>query len=1178
MEHINVDPDDYRVPEGAFWHSNMDLYYGYQPGEVVEVQHEPNKYWLATIRYAFRRLLLLRWVGNYGEFWIETSNQSCIFNPNGAFNDLQSKKRIYPLGYHVQSQMKSQFKLERPLSALIKPTLYNPTKDPYADIKTIDDLLSHEVNEQETDTFGEQTIVNRDEQASLVLAKCKTKIPYGQEDVDELEAALQNLNELETSDCSLLGKTLSEITTPNVTRDIAKDETNGLDEKSAIESDLKTKDPQEDSAKELPPSEELDSTEQDQIYFEMCKALQDSAVGKGRYIGIEEDDKKVYYLKPKQFFDVGGANHEKVLVPGTLLEVCFVEDGESGLELFHWIAIIIKNIGGRLELRWFICDEPKFKQGRLEAKSMCSDLVKREDDAGQQEEASMETESKEDKVPIVSKSVITEDDITFNMHYCNPCIHNIGEGKQRSRSYKMPLKLFSAIERTKNERSEALRIQDLQLGQVFDMRRMNLDKDRPIIEHLLSTIRWMRPTYINLTFSPLDTESSRKVLFSTPKTTKLFFGCVKRELEAGVFEIHSETIDTCGQIIKFVFPYDSSYCVLPLSWAKNNEDCLSINASRNQSPSVDTTVTESNLNEMQDVANHTEKSNAEAKNHSPLQSSQFKLLCEISEANYSLGSSQHTSFLESKSTTEFDGLDPSSWSLKIRDWKLKQPQFNCSIDYTFQELFKSQFAVMSLLEVVHPVTDSTICLGRIRKIVYPLIWIQISLDAFIVLPFNSTDIYPMWWCATYKYPVISLLPPRKRQSDITLSERKRKRAKNENGQFDRDNSDNPDSDEIEKELLDLSTLGDKQMDLDFILNEKNNYIRIYFNHKCFTGPSLSKGKICSLPQYVGPGPMRLVMEEVVTKVISVAYVPPRILNDLSSKFFEDLLITRGLNNLAPMEFKAKYQKRVHRELIPVCVNPDDVAAYCECVCEHLKCCYNLFGPSLYDGDDCPGHCRALTKSNKFMKRATYYREKARLGEFLNDNGGSKKSNSNSTNANNKGSRARYAGRGSSESTSSSISRSEQVQSRASSQTDETPALDLKENLARKPIERSPIYEEENPLEQTTAEENETVLQMNVTFEDEVKKPQGDQLDKESVEASYEKDQDLLIREVKGNQRVETSQLTDSSEPEDWTVQDVADYLDAYQLGKFKPLFVSEVCSRNITSRSVQTLSCSEQRH
>ena len=38
--------------------------------------------------------------------------------------------------------------------------------------------------------------------------------------------------------------------------------------------------------------------------------------------------------------------------------------------------------------------------------------------------------------------------------------------------------------------------------------------------------------------------------------------------------------------------------------------------------------------------------------------------------------------------------------------------------------------------------------------------------------------------------------------------------------------------------------------------------QIYFNHRCFSGPFLSKGRIAELPKCVGPGPVTLVMTEV----------------------------------------------------------------------------------------------------------------------------------------------------------------------------------------------------------------------------------------------------------------------------------------------------------------------------
>lgn len=152
--------------------------------------------------------------------------------------------------------------------------------------------------------------------------------------------------------------------------------------------------------------------------------------------------------------------------------------------------------------------------------------------------------------------------------------------------------------------------------------------------------------------------------------------------------------------------------------------------------------------------------------------------------------------------------------------------------------------------------------------------------------------------------------------------------------------------------------------------------RIYFNHKCFTGPLLSKSKIRELPRFVGPGPVLLVLQEVISKIISVAYVPPRVLNELSSQNFEANLQKFSIEKTQEILFKAKYQKKSYHDSIYVATTVEDINEYCKAVCGHLKCCYNLFGCSLYDGDDCPSHCRGLRKTNKVLKRAIYYRQKA----------------------------------------------------------------------------------------------------------------------------------------------------------------------------------------------------------
>lgn len=1123
------------VDEGAFWHTKMDLYYGYLPGEIVEVEHEPNKYWLAFIQYCYKHLVLLKWVGNYGdEFWVDTSMTTTATSSSGTLHELSNPKRLFPLGYHLQSQLKSQFALEKPSRILVKPSLYNPSKDPYADIRTIDDLLVHEINDQNNgDAF---TVKSTSENASLALAKCKTKINYGQEDQDELEAALQSLTGLEKYDESTMrmetptgkqAENSSEIIASegSITRpaDIANDQTeseklsNSNDVKTselqkpsnvasskpldgAVEDESKEKTTRGTSNQESPDFPETNSENGDLKHdperLELCKRLQASAIKNGRYRRIHPTSNKqideFFYCKPKQFFDVGGANHERLFVPGTLLEVCHIEENQSGnLDLYYWFAFVVRNVGGRLTLRWFLSDEPKFKQGRLEMKSSRSKLVLEEPDQLNGGDNSCDSETNKvidhsEATPAAARSdCISSKSLTFSMHFCDPRLHTIAdlETTDKKVNYKLPLAITSHIVEAYG--SEYLDNITSSLKEcIFDKRRMNLDKDRPLIDHILATVRSYAPSYLDLIFAPNDTDNKREILMSCPKITKLLRASVKRELEPGVFEVHSEPLPGTGEILKIVYPYESSYAVLPLEWAKNHEECLSVVPSRNPSPTILVEASQGTAPKSSEIQNDEVTHDTTASDNQSLMTtgltdgSQPLSQCCSSKLSVDENKMTHarrhclkearSTFMRSggsfklvkhekdldeiKSILGFDEYDPNSWARLLRDLEINAAAFHCCIDLAQKKLVERRFRVMDQLEVVHPSSDSIICLGRIRKVVFPLIWIQLSTDCYTLVPFNSTNIYPSGWCEAHNHKRISLLPPRKRSIPRTPSQQSHdaKRRKKTKGSYDYNDFSDKNENLYENEHFDLGALKDRQADIDYILNEKSAYIKIFFNHKCFTGPSLSKSKICSLPQYVGPGPMRLVVEEVVTKVISVAYVPPRILNDLSSNSFKELLIERNLTNTIPVEFKAKYQKRVHRDTIPVCVNPDDVALYCECICEHIKCCYNLFGMNLYDGDDCPSHCRSLTKSNKFMKRATYYREKARQGEFLNqsnnENGNKKVSNADNHLSSQVSSRARYTGRGSSESTSSSNqSCSDQTNSRTSPLMVQSAACETKEN-------------------------------------------------------------------------------------------------------------------------------------
>ncbi|KAI1294859.1 Scm-like with four MBT domains protein 2 [Halotydeus destructor] len=268
------------------------------------------------------------------------------------------------------------------------------------------------------------------------------------------------------------------------------------------------------------------------------------------------------------------------------------------------------------------------------------------------------------------------------------------------------------------------------------------------------------------------------------------------------------------------------------------------------------------------------------------------------------------------------------------------------------------FVINGKIEVVHPDQPDMICEAIVIRVTAPLIWIQLSAESIYVLPFTSTDLFSSGFCETHNYPLTKLLQSSKK---VLSSQLKAEVAEGAPA----------DQEPVQSDLA-ATTVASSLMPA----GSKAWCPRIYFNHKCFTGPSLSKSKICELPRFVGPGPVLLVIHEVISKIISVAYVPSRVLNELSNKSFETLLKKKKIKKLEKVEFKAKYQKRTYRDHINIVRTAEQVEEFCDVVCSHLKCCYHLFGLNLYDGDTCPSNCRGLTKSNKVLKRATFYRDKA----------------------------------------------------------------------------------------------------------------------------------------------------------------------------------------------------------
>eukprot|EP00069_Balaena_mysticetus_P018599 bmy_11577T0 len=148
-----------------------------------------------------------------------------------------------------------------------------------------------------------------------------------------------------------------------------------------------------------------------------------------------------------------------------------------------------------------------------------------------------------------------------------------------------------------------------------------------------------------------------------------------------------------------------------------------------------------------------------------------------------------------------------------------------------------------------------------------------------------------------------------------------------------------------------------------MINGKYCCPKIYFNHRCFSGPYLNKGRIAELPQCVGPGNCVLVLREVLTLLINAAYKPSRVLRELQ---LDKDSVWHGCGEV----LKAKYKGKSYRATVEIVKTADRVTEFCRQTCIKLECCPNLFGPRMVL-DKCSENCSVLTKT----KYTHYYGKK-----------------------------------------------------------------------------------------------------------------------------------------------------------------------------------------------------------
>uniref|UniRef100_A0A3P9PXM0 Scm like with four mbt domains 1 n=1 Tax=Poecilia reticulata TaxID=8081 RepID=A0A3P9PXM0_POERE len=304
------------------------------------------------------------------------------------------------------------------------------------------------------------------------------------------------------------------------------------------------------------------------------------------------------------------------------------------------------------------------------------------------------------------------------------------------------------------------------------------------------------------------------------------------------------------------------------------------------------------------------------------------------------------------------GIFPAQWSLKNGlplspppgfqgsdfDWAdyLKQCEAEAAPQHCFP-IGEHGFKEAMKLEAVNPLSPENIHVATVTRVKGQYLWL--SLEGLkqpmpeLIVHVDSLDIFPVSWCETNGYPLVyPIKPSGKRQRKIAV---------------------------VQPEKHDWSAVACGC----FVTNLRSRRTgqgngkyccpKIYFNHRCFSGPYLNKGRISELPQFIGPGNCVLVLKEVLTLLINSAYKPSRVLRELQ---LDQESRWQGHGET----LKAKYKGKSYRATVEIVRTADRVADFCRKTCVKLECCPNLFGPRMVL-EHCSENCSVLTKT-----KYTYY--------------------------------------------------------------------------------------------------------------------------------------------------------------------------------------------------------------
>ncbi|KAJ8361122.1 hypothetical protein SKAU_G00176470 [Synaphobranchus kaupii] len=314
------------------------------------------------------------------------------------------------------------------------------------------------------------------------------------------------------------------------------------------------------------------------------------------------------------------------------------------------------------------------------------------------------------------------------------------------------------------------------------------------------------------------------------------------------------------------------------------------------------------------------------------------------------------------------GIFPVQWSLKNGvqlspppgyqgqdfDWAdyLKQCRAEAAPQHCFPaEQSDHDFKVSTKLEAVNPLSPEHIHVATVTRVRGQHIWLQLEglkqSVRELITHVDSMDIFPVSWCETNGY---SLRHPRKppvqKQRKVAVVQPAKHRTLPRAAL----------SDALKQQVNSQSENAGPG-------NGKYTCPKIYFNHRCFSGPYLNKGRIAELPQCIGPGNCVLVLKEVLTLLINAAYKPSRVLRELQ---LDQEARWHGQGEA----LKAKYKGKSYRATVDIVRTADRVAEFCRKTCVKLECCPNLFGPGMVL-ERCSENCSVLTKT----KYTHYYGKK-----------------------------------------------------------------------------------------------------------------------------------------------------------------------------------------------------------